>query len=268
MQRVLSFISLLMLLSCGKSETNFLTEAAVSDSYISMIRMLNFTFDSLAGELESGDNTCTLEVDQTCDTSNDTQASTFSACKIAGFTIDGTASISYSPEAACTATDTANAFVLSTTETATRTVNYTQEKSNDEFTLVGTNSFDRNGTNYEFELDLTKTYKRTGTTIYTQNIDTTGELVLNSMTRAGRILSTATSLKIRIEHNSDYIVDYTPNNVTWTSSCCHPTSGSMTISATGTIVNATGTITFTSTCGDATVELNDATSTVNLGSCY
>jgi len=266
MQRVLVLILILLLQSCGKSETNFLTEAAVSDSYISMIRMLNLTFDSLAGDLESGDNTCTLEVDQTCNTSTDTQASTFSSCKIAGFVIDGSSSIAYSPEAACTASDTANAFVLSSGEDASQTVNYTQTKSNDEFSLVGTKTFDRNGSNIDLTLDLTKTYKRTGTTVYTQTIDTTGILNINSITRAGRILSG--SFDIRIVHNSDYTVDYTPNNVTWTSGCCHPTSGSFTISATGTIVNATGSITFTSTCGDATVVINDATSTVNLGICY
>lgn len=266
--KILRYLFLfLAILGCGKSSTRYLSEVTIGESYVSMMRELNHLFDALSNRVESGD-TCTREVNQACDLATDTQSITYTTCTILGHTYAGTVSVAYTPEAACTATDGANLLTLADTETAVRTINYTAIKSNSEFTITGTSNFTKTAGDILVDINMTKVLRESGTVKYSQDIDTTTNLDINSVARASRVIQSGV---IKVVHNSDYTANYTFSNVTWNSagSCCHPSSGSLSFSATGTVVNATGTISFVATtCGEATVNIGGTVSTVNFGACY
>jgi hypothetical protein len=87
-------------------------------------------------------------------------------------------------------------------------------------------------------------------------------------TRAGgdRVISSGT---VTLYHNlAKYTATNSFNSVTWGSStCCYPTSGSVTTTFTGT-KSGTGTMTFTSTCGAATYVDSTGSSNVTLTQCH
>jgi hypothetical protein len=74
---------------------------------------------------------------------------------------------------------------------------------------------------------------------------------------------------VTLYHNlAKYTATNSFNSVTWSSStCCYPTSGSVTTTFTG-AKSGTGTMTFTSTCGAATYVDSTGSSNVTLTQCH
>ncbi len=103
-----------------------------------------------------------------------------------------------------------------------------------------------------------------GTEFFNISRKTTTDLTITGSTRNGRVVSAGT---IVTYHNlKDFNMAWTPSNLTWTSDCRCPTSGSMTGTATGS-VEGTFTMTFATTCGSVTLDKDGSSEAVTLDSC-
>jgi hypothetical protein len=86
---------------------------------------------------------------------------------------------------------------------------------------------------------------------------------LNQLTRNGRILNGG---QIEVNHNlAEFTTVISPVNVQWTSTCCHPVSGSLNLSFSGS-KSGSATVTFLS-CGSAEINENGQTRTTSISYC-
>lgn len=88
--------------------------------------------------------------------------------------------------------------------------------------------------------------------------------VSGSLTRHQRIVNGG---QLEVSH---FLAEYTSvlsfNNLQWTNSCCHPTSGSIDVSYSGSLTG-TAQVDFTSTCGQANLTRNGSTKKIQLNLC-
>lgn len=96
------------------------------------------------------------------------------------------------------------------------------------------------------------------------SVHTTNPLnVYNTLSRNGRVIDGGT---FKVDHNrAKFSAAYSPSNLTWQSSCCYPTSGSISVSYTGS-VSGSGSVNFLE-CGVAQLNYNGKSRIVQLSYC-
>lgn len=101
-------------------------------------------------------------------------------------------------------------------------------------------------------------------TLYDISVHTSSPVsVLGSLSRSSRTLDGGA---IVVDHNlAGFTATFAPSNLGYSASCCHPVSGSMSVTFAGSKTGS-GTITFNS-CGSATVNYNGSTSDIALSYC-
>lgn len=104
-----------------------------------------------------------------------------------------------------------------------------------------------------------------GTVLYDISVRTTSAIGLDQVARNGRTMNGGS---IEVNHNlAGFTAVLVPNNLEWSSSsCCHPTGGSMTVTYSGSR-SGSATLTFGGTCGTATVTSGSGTQNIVLGFC-
>jgi hypothetical protein len=119
-----------------------------------------------------------------------------------------------------------------------------------------------NVSGHHFYFDLASGLRLFDTTVYTP----TPVGITASLARGTREMDGG---EIQIFHNNaEFTTSLQPNSVTWgDTSCCFPTSGSMSISLSGSR-SGTGTVTFGSSCGSISIEIDGETSSASLSNCY
>lgn len=87
--------------------------------------------------------------------------------------------------------------------------------------------------------------------------------VSGSLARASRVVSGG---QLEVNHNiAQFTAVISPTNLTWTNSCCHPVSGSLSVNYSGS-KSGSATVTFTG-CGSATVNEGGQQKTIELSYC-
>jgi hypothetical protein len=104
-----------------------------------------------------------------------------------------------------------------------------------------------------------------GTVLYDVSVRTTSAIGLDQVVRNGRTMNGGA---LEVNHNlAGFTAVFVPNNVEWSSSsCCHPTSGSMTVTYSGSRTGS-ATMSFGPTRGTATVTSGSTTQNIVLGFC-
>ncbi len=125
-------------------------------------------------------------------------------------------------------------------------------------------------TNHQLEIlgkHVAKT-RSTGFEGFLVSLRTTSDISVttdsNTLRREGRVLSGGT---IEMAHNRlEYLTTYTIGSVSYTSGCCHPTSGTINFTLSDG-AQGSGQIQFNNTCGSASLTLGDVTETMYIGDC-
>lgn len=99
--------------------------------------------------------------------------------------------------------------------------------------------------------------------LYNVSTRTLSNLSFNQFTRSGRVWSAG---QLEVNHNlAKFTAVITPNNVQWSAGCCHPTSGSLNITYSGS-KSGSATVQFNS-CGSAQVTANGQNTNIELSYC-
>lgn len=261
-----NLLLLFLLFGCGTSKTDFLSDAVLSDSLYNLVRHLNNITDEGSNITESKmapAANCARPVTVNC-TSSTLQSILYSSCTIGEYAVTGTVELDYSTAQACTDSE-ADSIVIDNGESVVRTADFGFVSTNTTYAHDGTSTFSRAGGTYTISLANTITKTTSGQTNYIHTYSSSN-LALNQIPRSGRQIATG---NVSVSHsNTDFTAAYSFSNVSWGNGCCHPTSGSIDITLTGTVTNGTGTLTFTSTCGSAELDMGSGVSTVNIGNCY
>lgn len=120
-----------------------------------------------------------------------------------------------------------------------------------------------NGWNLEV-LGKHKTLSYRGRTLFDVSIRTLSPIaVTGSLSRASRNVNSG---QLQVNHNLAKLTStITPQNLQWNNSCCHPISGSLAVSWTGSRTGS-ATVTFSS-CGQAELSSNGQTQNITLSYC-
>ena len=124
------------------------------------------------------------------------------------------------------------------------------------------------GTNYLLSIGgITRTLaSAAGKTVWNHSIhsDPAAPLQLNQLARAGRIISSGTVI---VDHNlAKFTANMAFSDVTYTAGCCYPTSGTIATTYTGS-KTGTATLTFSSTCGSASLVEGSTTTAMTMKAC-
>lgn len=102
-----------------------------------------------------------------------------------------------------------------------------------------------------------------GRTVFDVSFSTSAPLAMNQLARNGRVISGGTMV---VHHNrARFTAEHTMQNLSFTSGCCYPTSGTITSTFSGSIAGS-GSVTFNS-CGNYTATLNGVSKTYSLANC-
>jgi hypothetical protein len=296
-QCLLSLIFILSLSSCGEHDgtaSSSITEgiAAITtaisgfaddqanESY-SYIQIKKSPFLELLDQFklqEAVAASCTRTVNQSCSSSK--RSLDLSGCSYSSsITATGTIALEYS-DASCT--------ILNTSDTVTRTFDGVQLKGVSNYTLYITsgNITNYSGASHSGGVRLTNNGDNTynlvflglhkilqngnGGTIYSHSIKSNSNSVISNTVTAGSLARNGRKLtggQIDIYHNkSKFTSSFTPVDLEWTSSCCHPTSGYWNITFTGSRTG-TATLNYSSTCGEATFTQDGENTEITLNYC-
>ncbi|MGE0762381.1 MAG: hypothetical protein AB7N80_03785 [Bdellovibrionales bacterium] len=109
-----------------------------------------------------------------------------------------------------------------------------------------------------------KTFVRSGNTFFDIQVRTTAPMnVLNTLARNGRVVDGGS---FEVIHNlAKFTATYTPSQLTWSGTCCHPISGSLSVSYSGSVTGS-GSVTFNG-CGSATLVKGGLSQDININYC-
>lgn len=285
---LLSFI--ILFTSCGKEEE--IVNQAIADSVESAIAAMAGAADDQAGESIASVAPSSLEkllqhanlistahaatctgraYNQTC--SSGVRSISYNNCSIgvSSHTLSGNVSLTYS--------DTSNCEVDTNGETVTRTYDFTRTTGwGAKVRTFSSTKTDYEGNSYGGGGRLTRTASgfdltilgkhRTRTTAGGRaaldiSMRTTSDIGLDKLARNNRTVNGGTFV---IAHNlSKYKVSLSPSNLTYTSSCCYPTGGTINVTYSG-IISGSGSVTFTS-CGNATLSRDAESYDISFYSC-
>lgn len=213
---------------------------------------------------------CTRAVSSTC--SSGVRGVVYGDCAVPGTlrTLSGRVDLTYSQ---------ANCSLAVTNDTVTR--EYNVEISGPRggvYTLSSANATDYNGQTYGGGGELTKTaggweidilgrharFDRNGNNWMNVSVRTLTPLqVTGGLGRASR---TVNGGQLQVNHNiAKFTAVFTPSNLQWTASCCHPTSGQLGVTYSGSKTGS-ATVTFNG-CGSAELSEGGQTSTISLSYC-
>ncbi len=218
---------------------------------------------------------CGRAYDQACDNATGVKSVTYSNCTIAarGFTLSGNVTLTYSN----------NSCLLGVGDYVHRTYNHTVTgprggaiqttsalRADYRGTQIGGGGKLTHTGASDWTVELLGKHKigtRNGNTLFDVSARTTTPIsITNSLTRAGRTISAGA---VEVNHNAaGFTATLTANAsqpLVWTSLCCHPVSGRLDATYTGS-VTGTGSITFNG-CGSAELSKDGTTRTLSLGYC-
>ncbi len=186
--------------------------------------------------------------------------------------LNGSVSLMYS--------DTANCTLDTNGESVTRRYDYTRTTSwGAVVTTTDDNKVDYTGGapyggggiltnvsgNFILEIDGKHKTRTTagGRSALDLSIRTTSPITMSSLSRISRSINGG---RLEIAHNiRKFTVALVPSNLNFDTTCCYPTSGSISVAISGSI-NATGLVEFNG-CGNATLAKNGVTKNIGLYSC-
>jgi hypothetical protein len=106
--------------------------------------------------------------------------------------------------------------------------------------------------------------RNNGNTVFDVSIETPTPLPMNQLARNGRQISNGT---VRIYHNfAEFTAEHTFTNLTYSSGCCYPTGGTLSSTLTGSRTGS-GSVEFSSTCGQMSATLNGVTKSFTAANC-
>lgn len=284
----------LQLLACGKkneesADSNVDSDEAVSESAVTALSgslddqagssfayRSNSKIDRVTETLQllflptAVADACIRAVDQACVAG--VRSTTFSGCTggLGLFSRNGSVTLTYS-DASC-------ALALNG-DSVTRTYDYTiSGPRGGVLSTSSDNSTDYNGNTYGgggrltvtasgWDLEVLGKHKvlsRNGNEKFNISMRTTSPIgVSGSLGRASRVLDGGS---FEINHNlAEFTATFTPSNLTWNNTCCHPVSGSLSVSYSGSKTGS-ATLTFTS-CGQAELDKDGVTKSIELNYC-
>lgn len=113
-------------------------------------------------------------------------------------------------------------------------------------------------------LGKNKRFTRAGRELFNISTRTLSPIsVTGSLSRASRVVNGG-SFEV-IHNKAQFVATYVPSNLTWSSSCCHPISGSLAVTYSGS-VTGTSSVTFNG-CGTATMLKDGLSSQITLNYC-
>ncbi|MCB0384500.1 MAG: hypothetical protein KDD43_03835 [Bdellovibrionales bacterium] len=276
-----------LLVGCGDNEDKAL-DSTFELSAESMITALSGTADDHNGGSYASANlrkqniaelflprayaaTCSRAALETC--SSGVKTATYSACDISGtlLSLDGSVTLTYS-DSGC--------GMASASDNVTRTYDYTitgPRGGNLQVfstaltdyrgtSISGGGKLTNTGSNWEVQvLGKNKILKTAGgVTIMSHSIRTLSNVTITGgLSRSSRVMNGG---QVEVNHNlAKFTAVYTPNNLQWSSTCCHPVSGSLSVTFDGT-VTGTGSVVFNG-CGSATVAKDDKERNISLSYC-
>jgi hypothetical protein len=290
---ILTLTLLSLVVACGKKQEN--EESLSVDSLEAVVEsgvtMISGMADEQSGSslaLKSNSNemrpkvldfilptayavNCTRAFYQSCD--NGIKSIDYSSCDIPGTSrsLDGQIQLSYSDLSCSLSNDgdsVTRTYDLSITGVRGGQISHSSSEQKDyrEEVYGGGGRLTRTAAGWD--LDILGRHSQLnfrGREIYDTSIRTLNTIeITGSLSRANRLI---TSGQIEVNHNkAEFTATMTPNNLQWTSSCCHPTSGSLNVVFSG---SRTGnaTVTFGEACGIATVDNDGQSNSIQLSYC-
>ena len=118
-----------------------------------------------------------------------------------------------------------------------------------------------------WQLDLAgsrKVFNFNGNTLFDMQIRTTSPVTIsNTLSRSGRVVDGGA---YEVIHNrAEFTATYSPNNLTWSGSCCHPVSGSLSVNYIGSVTGSS-VVTFNG-CGSATLVKGSLSEQISINYC-
>jgi hypothetical protein len=210
---------------------------------------------------------CGRAFSESCTSSQ--KSTVYSSCSVGALTLSGTVSLSFT-DSSC--------LMNSTNDVVTRTYDYTiSGPRGGALRLFSSAATDYRGNSISGGGRLTKTTTGWNVEVLGKNKTLTinSSIILNhsiktlspvsvtgSLARSSRVLDGG---QIEVNHNLTSVTNViTPSNLTYSSGCCHPVSGSLSMSYSGS-KSGTATVTYNS-CGSATI--TDAGTTSELSMTY
>lgn len=213
---------------------------------------------------------CSRAVTQAC--SSGVRTITYADCEMGArvFSLSGSVTLTYSSNSCA---------MISTGDSVTRTYDYTiSGPHGGSLTMSSANHFDYRGntiggggkltrTSSGYDLDILgkhKVLKKNGSSLADITVRTIQPLeVTGGLARAGRQVNNGI---LEVNHNlSKFTARYTASNLVWSAQCCHPTSGTMSVTYTGSLTGS-ATVTFDG-CGTATLEKDGTQTNIDLSYC-
>ncbi len=264
--RSFHFLLLFSLLAgCGYSDVNYLSQATLSESMFSLIRLLNNHLDELDNKIEaSDDNTCDRIITKAC--VSEKQNLNFSNCVLLNQTYSGTSELSYDEPGDCATSLAAESLTLSIGATMKRSDNFNSNLGSTKHELLGVVDIEQEPLQLVYKTTNYNLKKLVNNKLENHYRYSTTNLVINQLARSGRKLvsSSITSSYVLGSETASYSVD----NVTWVNNCCHPTSGKIDYTVSGGLIGLSGSLSFKTPCGSADLITNGSSRVVNLGVCY
>ena len=203
---------------------------------------------------------CARAVDQSC--SSGVRSVSFSSCDLPrGAQFSGQITLTYS-DSGCSMASTGNSV--------TRTYDYDISGPYGNSVLAVTSeggggrlTKTAGGWNLEI-LGKRKILTWRGREIMNHSISTPSPIqITGGLTRASRVVNSGS---FQVVHNlAGYTATYVPNNLTYSGTCCHPISGSMSVTYTGSVTGS-GSITFNG-CGQGTLIKDGVSQDLELNYC-
>jgi hypothetical protein len=285
LQKIVLGATLVSLLACAKKEDSAETSAvdAVEASVESGVTMLQGVADDQAGSSYSNRSekpssvwqqllkpdvatafSCGRAFSQSC--SSGVKSISYTQCDLpySSATLDGSITLTYSDSNCAMA-------ALNSTVTRGYDLTFTGPRGGSLAITSEVNDDYRGGASYGGGGRLTRTAsgfdleilgRHSVLNFKTRNladvsVRTLQAVAINQVARNGR---TMTGGQIEVNHNlAQFTSVFTPNNLAWNNSCCHPVSGSLDVTYSGS-KSGSATVTFAGTCGSATVVDQDGQS--------
>lgn len=265
----------LYVISCGKGassasevESNLNVFEVTTESLVTSLAGLA---DEVSGESFSR-SSCTRASSETC--SSGVKSATYSSCSISGttYSLTGSVDLTYSQTTDCTMNLPADYVV--------RTYDYTISGTRGgSLQVTSASATDYRGTSISGGGKITKTLggytaqilgkhkilSFRGSEIMNHSmISLSASTITGTLARSSRSL-TGGEIEI-IDNRNEFVATVTPTSLQWSSSCCYPLSGSLSMELSGS-KSGTVTVVFSSTCGTATYTANGSSRNINLKYC-
>lgn len=199
------------------------------------------------------------------------RSTTFDACDVFGGTLSGSATLTYTDNG-CDLSTSGDAVTRTYDLEVTGPLNGVIKLSSDGAADYKNDNYDGGGrlerTGSGWELDILGKHHSfvgpRGVEIYNVSVRTLSAIgITGGLSRASRVMDGG---QLEVNHNrAGFTALIVPSNLRWTANCCHPTSGSLAITYSG---SKTGSATVTyGSCGTASITSGSETENLTLSYC-